>query len=208
MPPRLVWQEVMRNDYRFLLGATLPRSHQAIILILGFCLIGLWSWRAGFIRPNSPPPNPPAEIYFIQISGDISCPGIRVFPAAPTVQEVWEKTGGQGLLPNGSQLLTSGSKVNVTSDCVVTVEKMSGGDLLTLGLALDLNLASAADLEAIPGIGPVLARRIVEFREEKGPFKNIEAILAVKGLGPGKFKKIQPYLTITENGIGQDNGLR
>lgn len=206
--PHLVWQEVMRNNYRFLLGATLPRSHQAIILILGFCLIVLWAWRAGFIRPNSPPPNSPTQLSFIQISGDICCPGIRVFPAAPTVQEVWDKSGGLGLLPNGSQLLTSGSKVNVTSSCVVTVEKMSGGDLLTLGLALDLNLASAADLEAIPGIGPVLARRIVEFREEKGPFENIEAILAIKGLGPDKLKKIQPYLTITENDIGQNNGLR
>ena len=87
-------------------------------------------------------------------------------------------------MPNGSQLLTSGSKITVSVRWrVVTVERMSGPDLLTLGLAIDPNQASAADLEAIPGIGPVSARRIIEFREAQGPFQNIEALSAVKGIG-------------------------
>ena len=86
------------------------------------------------------------------------------------------------------------------------MERMAGPDLLTLGLAIDPNQATAADLEAIPGIGPVLARRIIEFREEQGPFQNIEDLLAVKGLGPGKLKKISPYLEVSEIGADREAG--
>jgi competence protein ComEA len=73
---------------------------------------------------------------------------------------------------------------------------MSGSELLTLGLALDPNLASVADLEAIPGIGPVLAKRIVEFREEHGPVHKLETLLEVKGMGPKILEKIRPYVVI------------
>lgn len=68
---------------------------------------------------------------------------------------------------------------------------------MTLGLALDLNLASAEDLEAIPGIGPILAKRIVEFREEHGPFQDIGALLNIRGMAAGKLEKIRPYLELT-----------
>ena len=67
---------------------------------------------------------------------------------------------------------------------------MSGSDLLTLGLAIDPNQATAADLEAIPGIGPVIAKHIIEFREEHGPFQNVEALMAVKGLGLVNSRKL------------------
>ena len=109
-------------------------------------------------------------------------------------------------MPNGSQSLSSGSKINVSSAQAVTLERMAGPDLLTLGLAIDPNQASAADLEAIPGIGPVIAKRIIEFREEHGKFQNIEALLAVKGLGPGKLKKIRSYLAVSD--IGGDWEVR
>jgi competence protein ComEA len=183
--------------FKSFLGATLPRSHQAIILVLGFCLTGIWAWRAGFIQPYSPPGNVPPQPYFIEINGDASSPGVQRFFAAPTLQQVWETTGGQGIVPNGSQLLTSGSKVTITSGRVVTVAPMSGRTLLTLGLRIDPNQASAADFEAIPGIGPVLAGRIVEFREQHGPFQKVEDLAALKGFGHRKLEKIRQYLTVT-----------
>ena len=49
-------------------------------------------------------------------------------------------------------------------------------------LALNLNTATARELEALPGIGPSLARKIIEFREKKGGFKRIEELLAVPGI--------------------------
>ena len=175
------------------------RTQQLLILVLGLCLAGLWTWRAGLVWRPSPALTPPQQQYFIEISGDLPRPGVQVFLSSPTIQEVWETAGGQGTVPNASQPLNSGTKITITSDRAVTLERMSGNYLLTLGLALDPNQATATDLEAIPGIGPVLARRIVEFREEHGPFRQLENLLEVKGLGPKILENIRPYVVIIAN---------
>jgi competence protein ComEA len=177
--------------------ATPTRSRQLLILALGFCLTGLWAWRAGFVQPAAPVPSPPLPKFFVEINGDLPRPGLYAFAFSPTVQAVWEAAGGQGTLPGQDQPLSSGAKVSVGPERAVSLERISGRELLTLGLTLDPNLASAADLEAIPGIGPVLAGRMVEFREEQGPFQDIEALQGVKGLGKGKLSKIRAYLAIT-----------
>ena len=187
----------MTTGRRSLTGANLPRAQQFLILILGLGLTGLWAWRAGLIWQPSPILPPPQQKVFIDMSGDLPRPGLQVFLSAPTMQEAWEAAGGQRTLPGPVQPLTSGTKIIVAPNRAVSLERMSGRDLLVLGLALDPNLATAADLEALPGIGPVLAQRIVEFREEQGPFKDIASFLGVKGLGTGKLAKIQSYLAIT-----------
>ena len=195
----------MTSSIRSFLGASLPRSQQGIILVLKFkpCRsLGL----ADRFAQSFPSPLQPQEHYYLEVRGDIPCPGFQVFLSCPSLQEVWEAAGGRGILPNGSQLLTNGSKISLAADRLVALERMAGPDLLTLGLAIDPNHATAADLEAIPGIGPVLAGRIIEFREEQGPFQNIEALLAVKGLGPGKLKKIRNYLAVSD--IGVDGELK
>jgi len=61
---------------------------------------------------------------------------------------------------------------------------------------LDLNTATAQELEALPGIGPVLARRIVEYRDRYGPFQKVEDLLAVRGIGPVLLEKIRPYVYV------------
>jgi competence protein ComEA len=63
-------------------------------------------------------------------------------------------------------------------------------------LALNLNTATPKQLEALPGIGPVLAKRIVEFREKKGGYKRIEELLAIPGVSEGKWKVLRQYLTV------------
>jgi competence protein ComEA len=55
-------------------------------------------------------------------------------------------------------------------------------------LALNLNMASTRELEALPGIGPALAKKIVEFREKKGEFKRIEELLAVPGISEKRWR--------------------
>jgi competence protein ComEA len=63
---------------------------------------------------------------------------------------------------------------------------------------LDPNLATQADLEALPGIGPVLAKRIIAYRTAHGPFKKIGDLEKVSGIGPKKLAKIKPFLIIKE----------
>lgn len=61
---------------------------------------------------------------------------------------------------------------------------------------LDLNRASAEELEKLPGIGPVLARRIVEWREAHGPFQSLQDLLNVPGIGPKTLEKLVDKVTV------------
>jgi len=61
---------------------------------------------------------------------------------------------------------------------------------------IDLNTATRAELEALPGVGPELATRIMEFREQRGPFKNVEQLDNVKGIGPKLMERIRPMVKV------------
>jgi competence protein ComEA len=63
-------------------------------------------------------------------------------------------------------------------------------------LVLNLNTATQRDLETLPGVGPVLARRIVEFREKKGGFKRVEELLAIPGISEKKWKVIRGMVKV------------
>ena len=68
---------------------------------------------------------------------------------------------------------------------------------------IDINQASEEDFAKLPGVGPELARRIVAFREKHGPFRRVEDLLVIRGIGHKKWRKIRPYLR-----VGQDEGKK
>lgn len=68
-----------------------------------------------------------------------------------------------------------------------------------LGYALDLNRASQDDLVQVPGIGPVLAARILEKRQREGRFRRVEELLSVKGIGPRTLERIRSWLKVDES---------
>ena len=61
---------------------------------------------------------------------------------------------------------------------------------------VDINQASASDLEALPGIGPALAAAIVSHREEHGPFVAVESLLDVSGIGEAKLAGLRDFATV------------
>jgi competence protein ComEA len=61
---------------------------------------------------------------------------------------------------------------------------------------ININVASASDLEALPGIGAKTAARIVEYRQKNGPFKKVEELMNVRGVGEKNFLKLKPQLTV------------
>jgi len=63
--------------------------------------------------------------------------------------------------------------------------------------AIDLNSASVADLEGLPGIGRRTAERIVEHRQKNGAFKKIEELMNVKGIGEKSFLKLKPLIAVS-----------
>jgi competence protein ComEA len=62
------------------------------------------------------------------------------------------------------------------------------------GSGVDLNRASAAELDRLPGIGPVLAARIVLHRSQHGPFHSVGELLAVPGIGPRLLERLRPWV--------------
>lgn len=67
---------------------------------------------------------------------------------------------------------------------------------VTKGQLIDINTASASDLEKLPGIGPMKAAEIVKYRTENGPFKSVDELLKVKGIGQKTLEKLRPFVCV------------
>ena len=69
---------------------------------------------------------------------------------------------------------------------------------------IDLNTATLSQLNSLPGIGPVIAERILELREKSGPFKRIEDLMNIRGIGEKKFLKLKDLITAKPPKQGSD----
>ena len=67
----------------------------------------------------------------------------------------------------------------------------------TVTAPVNLNTATAAQLESLPGIGPDMAQRIVEYRQQNGGFKKVEDLMNVRGIGEASFLKLKALITVT-----------
>ena len=67
----------------------------------------------------------------------------------------------------------------------------------TAAAPVNLNTATVAQLESLPGIGPAMAQRIVEYRQQSGGFKKLEELMNVRGIGEAAFLKLRGLVTIT-----------
>ena len=68
----------------------------------------------------------------------------------------------------------------------------------TAASPLNINTATPAQLETLPGLGKAVAGRIVEYREKNGNFKKVEDLMNVKGIGEKSFLKLKPLITVTQ----------
>ncbi|MFZ9533262.1 MAG: ComEA family DNA-binding protein [Ilumatobacteraceae bacterium] len=63
-------------------------------------------------------------------------------------------------------------------------------------LLVDLNRATVAELDQLPGVGPSTARAIVDHRTRNGPFASVDDLLAVRGIGPAKLAELKPFARV------------
>ncbi len=102
-----------------------------------------------------------------------------------------------GLLLVGSVLEFVRSYATVEKNEFKFSVKLSDGDqTYSPVFKVDLNISPADSMELIPGIGPVLASRIVAYRDSVGRYEKPEDILDVPGIGYKKFEKIKPYIEV------------
>ena len=78
----------------------------------------------------------------------------------------------------------------------------------SLGAPLNLNTATAAQLEDLPGVGASTAKRILEYRQKNGPFKKIEELMNIQGIGEKSFLKLKPLITVAADKAERAGGDR
>lgn len=62
---------------------------------------------------------------------------------------------------------------------------------------IDLNIATAEQLQQLPGVGPTTAQRIIEMRRKSGPFRRAEDLLAIRGISQKRFEQLRPYIVVS-----------
>ncbi|MGH8904489.1 MAG: helix-hairpin-helix domain-containing protein [Egibacteraceae bacterium] len=167
-------------------------------------------------RPGPPPQDPPAaggivveaEEVVVHVAGAVATPGLYRLPGGARVDDALTAAGGPlpGAALDGLNLarpLTDGEQVVVPAagaGGMATAPPAPSGVPSPAGRSdgkLDLNRATAQDLDALPGIGPVLAQRIVSHRQEHGPFKTVGTLRDVTGIGERTFQQLAPLVAVS-----------
>jgi competence protein ComEA len=147
-----------------------------------------------------PPPTP--QPMLIHISGAVAAPGVYSLPPGSRVQDAVQAAGGLLSDADESQVnlaafLEDGQKVHIPAQGAAgdLPSDTRSGEPLPDAL-VNINTASQAELEALPGIGPSLAQAILAYRQANGAFTSLEGIQAVDGIGPVTYEEIKGLITI------------
>jgi len=151
----------------------------------------------------TPAPTPTPQVLTVYVSGAVARPGVYTLPDHSRVGRAVNAAGGfaEGALRAGvnlAQPLMDGQQIHVPREGEVTPPVVPAGSPFSGDQAgpVDINTASAEQLTALPRIGPVMANRIVEYREAHGPFRKIEEIEKVKGIGDATFERLKDLITV------------
>ena len=151
--------------------------------------------------PKTPPVGEAARTsstVVVSVVGRVARPGLVTLPSGARVADAIEAAGG--LLPgtdpaavNLAAVITDGQQISVA---VPGAAAPAGQSPSTASGPIDLNAATAGDLDALPGIGPVLAQRIVSYRQEHGPFTTVEQLSDVPGIGPALYSRLAALVRV------------
>lgn len=135
-----------------------------------------------------------AGLISVHVAGWVAAPGVVEVVAGGRISDAVAAAGGVRpgadlSLINLAQVLTDGQQVVVPAPGVGPTPQSQAG--APGGGPLSLNAATAQDLEQLPGVGPVLAERIVAHREARGGFDQVEDLLEVSGIGESKLASIR-----------------
>ena len=140
----------------------------------------------------------PAKL-IVNVAGKVANPGVYQLPSGARVIDAIQAAGNQlkgvdisdinlaRVLVDGEQILVGGSK-SISNRSVV--KKISPDN------PLDINRATLAQLDTLPGIGPVTAQRIIDYRVKVGRINALDELKKLSGLGGSKFEEIKPLLRI------------
>lgn len=157
---------------------------------------------------HAPPADHEIDVVLVHVVGRVHEPGVVELPAGSRVVDAVTAAGGPTAeadlsllnlarpVVDGEQVLVPrpGEQVPPEASGAGTVPASPGGPGRP-GDVLDVNRATAAELEALPGIGPVLAARIVAHRDQQGAFGSVDDLQAVRGIGPSLLADLRDRVT-------------
>jgi competence protein ComEA len=143
---------------------------------------------------TSPPTatHAPVRVY---VSGAVARPDVYTLPWGSIAQDAIALAGGA----LDSADLTRVNLAHVLRDGdQIYVPAAAGTDvvLATASSIVNINEATQEELDSLPGIGPGLAQRIIDYREANGPFLSVEQVTEVPGIGPSKFEEIKDHIAV------------
>ena len=168
--------------------------------------LGAWWWTSA---SSQAPPVPRLEApvtviaqtietphIVVHVAGEVRRPGVVRLPVGSRVVDAIEAAGGATATAvlsgvNLAATVNDGTQILVPSVLGSTVSGAVAGDGLVA-----VNNATAAELETLPGVGPVLAGRIVAHRDERGPFTEVEDLLDVSGIGEAILARLRPLVRV------------
>ena len=140
----------------------------------------------------------------VAVAGKVRHPGLVRLPGGSRVDDAVRAAGGvapgasTGLV-NLARKVLDGEQVLIGVDPPPTTAGDSGGSPAAgapAGGRLDLNAASASAFDSLPGIGPVLAERIVSWRTEHGRFASVDQLRQVSGIGESKYQQLKDRVRV------------
>ncbi len=134
----------------------------------------------------------------VHVSGAVVHPGLVNVPSGARIADVVSAAGGA--LPDADlRALNLAAPVRDGEQVAVPGQSEAvavGGGAVDGDGRVRINLADAIELQALPGVGPVLAERIVAHRDDRGPFAVVEDLLDVSGIGEGKLASLRDSVVV------------
>jgi competence protein ComEA len=133
----------------------------------------------------------------VDVSGAVRRPGVYKLPAGSRINDALLKAGGETekadlTLVNRAASLADGQQVLVPEKVTATAAATaSGGSAPATTAPVRLNSATLEQLDELPGVGPSTAQRIIDYRTANGPFKSVDELDSVSGIGPAKLAELR-----------------
>ena len=174
-----------------------PHRITAILALLAAATVG-GAWYA--TRGGQPPPVPTvavasAGIITIHVASAVLRPGLVEVPRGARVADGIAAAGGAGL---DADLRAVNLAAPLADGQQLRVPELSDGEPISPsdGGLVRVNVAAVHEIEQLPGVGPVLAARIVDHRDHHGPFTTVEDLLDVPGIGEGKLASLRESVLV------------
>ncbi len=155
-------------------------------------------------------PATPAAIT-VYVTGAVKHPGVYSLPQQSRINEAVTSAGGfspsadqaainlAALLEDGAEIIVPSIADSQAATQMGSKARSSPQPTPTVNFPVNINTASLTLLQDLPGIGPTKAAAIITYRQENGPFKQIEDIQNVPGIGSGLFSQIKSLITVSDS---------